>query len=836
VNRKQRRATAQRARGRGASAGIALAGPTPRNLAINEAFSLGVSHHQAGRLKNAEELYNKVLQLDPGHSDATHYLGVMAHQVGRYDVSVDLIGKAIARKPDDAAPHLSLGNVCTDMGLLDEAVASYQRAIAIKTDFPMAHSNLGNVLMKLGRLDDAVASYRLAISIKPDLAEAHSNLGNALMELGKLADAAVSCRRAISLNRDLGEAHFNLGNVLRQQGKLDQAVASFQRAIAINPGFADAHMNLGNILRQQGKLDQAIASCQRAAAIKPDLVGAHTNLGTALEEQGEFQQALKHHFQALGLEETAANKLNFARCLKALRFTQINQDLKTILTQAMREAWVSPNELWEAAASMLKSDPAFRDLLGIARADSSEAARLFQNESFARLAVDPLFLTLLESTLVADPEIELFLTFVRRAMLAYATQDAVAEPEENSDRFAFFCALADQSFTNEYAHAETAEETDCVEQLCVEVAGRIRNGAPVRPLHIVAIACYRPLHAVETAENLLRGGWPDSLEALITRQIREPMAEVALRAEIPELTAIDDKVSMAVQAQYEENPYPRWVKVPIALEARPLEVVFREHFPEIDVDADDRAEHTDILVAGCGTGQHPINTARRFKNARVLAVDLSLTSLGYAMRKTRELGLGNIDYARADILELGTIQRRFDVIESVGVLHHLADPMVGWRILTSLLRPGGFMRVGLYSHFARQWVVAAREFIAQADYTASSADIRRCRQAIHALDDGEDIKKAVRQLDFYSVSTCRDLLFHVQEHRFTLLEIDSALQELGLEFLGFETHPVAHRRFRAMFPKEANVPSLNLWHLLESENPDVFMGMYQFWVRRKKTA
>ena len=85
----------------------------------------------------------------------------------------------------------------------------------------------------------------------------------------------------------------------------------------------------------------------------------------------------------------------------------------------------------------------------------------------------------------------------------------------------------------------------------------------------------------------------------------------------------------------------------------------------------------DVLVAGCGTGQHSIETAQRFSGAKVLAVDLSLASLGYAKRKTHELGLANVDYAQADILELGKLDRRFDLIEAMGVLHHLREPWHG---------------------------------------------------------------------------------------------------------------------------------------------------------------
>jgi 2-polyprenyl-3-methyl-5-hydroxy-6-metoxy-1,4-benzoquinol methylase len=102
----------------------------------------------------------------------------------------------------------------------------------------------------------------------------------------------------------------------------------------------------------------------------------------------------------------------------------------------------------------------------------------------------------------------------------------------------------------------------------------------------------------------------------------------------------------------------------------------------------------------------------RFPTARILAVDLSLTSLAYATRRSRELGFDRVEYAQADILELGALDRRFDVVESIGVLHHLGDPIRGWRVLTDLLKPGGMMFIGLYSELARKAVVAARAFIA----------------------------------------------------------------------------------------------------------------------------
>jgi len=83
---------------------------------------------------------------------------------------------------------------------------------------------------------------------------------------------------------------------------------------------------------------------------------------------------------------------------------------------------------------------------------------------------------------------------------------------------------------------------------------------------------------------------------------------------------------------------------------------------------------------------------------------------------------------------LGDIARTFDIIESRGVLHHLADPFLGWRTLLSRLRPGGFMALGLYSEIARRNVVKARELIAARGYAGTPDDIRRFREDLIAKD------------------------------------------------------------------------------------------------------
>ena len=114
------------------------------------------------------------------------------------------------------------------------------------------------------------------------------------------------------------------------------------------------------------------------------------------------------------------------------------------------------------------------------------------------------------------------------------------------------------------------------------------------------------------------------------------------------------------------------------------------------------------------------------------------------------------------------MDRRFDLIESAGVLHHLADPVAGWRVLGGLLRPGGLMMLGLYSELGRRDVVAARARVASQVLPSQAADIRLCRQALMGDALASQFEQFLASRDFYSTSACRDLLFHVQEHRFTL--------------------------------------------------------------------
>jgi trans-aconitate methyltransferase len=486
----------------------------------------------------------------------------------------------------------------------------------------------------------------------------------------------------------------------------------------------------------------------------------------------------------------------------------------------------------QVVTTLLNVSPAVRE--GIARVGKAwprelAAEELLGTQGIAAISDDPLLRCLLESSTVRDLNLERYLTSLRRIVLGLALTAAEDNSSPCTDSVLnFCCALAKQCFINEYVFAASPGELAEADELKARLVAALDSGRTVAPIIVAAVAAYFPLWELAQGQPLLDRPWPPAVQSLLAKQVSEPTEERQLRGSIPRLTGISDAVSLLVRQQYEENPYPRWVAPPSDRGGNSVTDYLRRQFPAAvlnDVPHDKRPE---ILVAGCGTGQQAIMTARRFATGKVLALDLSLASLAYAKRMARALAAINIEFAQADLIELKSIGRTFDLIETSGVLHHLAEPMTGWRVLFSLLRSGGVMHVGFYSAAARQDVAAARAFVAEQGWQATAEGIRRCRREIL----NTPMKTVARYADFFSVSECRDLLFHVQEHQLSIPEIKSFLREHNLQFIGFELHPRTLETYRFRFPADRSMTDLNLWQQFETENPTAFAGMYQFWVQR----
>ncbi len=785
---------------------------TPGRTEIDQLIAL----FNSGNLLELERQAQIMINHYPDSGFAWKALGAALLTQGKN--ALPAMQKATALLPEDADAHYNLGNALRDSGRLDEALASYLSALKIKPDLAYAYYGMGNVLKELNRLSEAVTSYRSALNIDAGLATAHNNLGVALQEQGLFDEAASHYRSALKIDPGFATAHNNLGIALQELGQLDQAMASYRCALNCQPDLASAHYNLANALRDLGQLDQAVASYLQALEIDSEYVDALSNLALLYNMQANPTLALKCIQRCLALKETEGAKNIFASCVKRLRSTQGIPGIRENMIRALTEHWGLPGELAQLSIHLVKLNPGIH-----------ASSWPVQPEKFEALAEDPLLCALLCSAPICDMEIEQFMTLARRAML-----NTVNEPVTPKLNLKFYCALARQCFINEYVYALSDDEIHQMNALRVSLTAALEANALLPLQQVVCAASYFPLYTLPFAATLLNMDWPEAVMALLVQQVQEPLIEQQSISTIPRLTGIEDDVSLLVQRQYEENAYPRWIKAAPAAAAKNLNVYLTRKFPLSPFKCDYKAEPIDILIAGCGTGHHSIQTAQQIRGAKVLAVDLSISSLAYAKRKTQELGLNSIEYAQADLLQLGSLGRDFDVIESSGVLHHLANPFAGWHALLLLLRPGGFMKLGLYSAIARRNVVKAIKTIKDWGYGVTASDIRQCRQQLVTLEALDSFGNTFKSSDFFSMSACRDLLFHVQEHRLTLSDIAVFLEENGLTLLGFEIGDEVLYAYRQRFPEDRAATNLDYWQTFEYENPDTFFGMYQFWIQKMR--
>jgi len=853
-------------------------------LTIDQALQQGVNAHNQGNLQEAERLYRAILKSQPLHPDANHNLGVLAVLVNKPEVALPLFKTALSVNSKIEQFWLSYIGAMIDLGQLEDAKAVLDQVksngaegndldkLEIRLNLPNGAINnavpldaakgpseetvnqllnfchqgkfalvveqaellikqyadsyevwniLGSAASQIGKQDQAILAFQKVISLNPDYPDAYFNMGLALGRQDKLDEAVEAYSKALSLNPDYPRAYFFMAYALDRQDKLDEAVEAYSKALSLKPDDADAYLYMADALRRQDKLVKAVEAFSGGLSLKPDNAEAYNNMGTILQRQDKQYEAIKAYSKALSIKpDYAQAKINMGVALNAVVFTRPNPDLQIVINSLLGDkTFVRPDDICLGAISLLKLEPSVIKLL---KKHSSNEIGQSLPTVISDLTKLPLLLTLMSVCPIIDRKLEACLADIRSLLLL-----SISQLNASSLVLRFQSALALQCFTNEYIYEQTDAEINALRSLEISLKKMLANGEQPSPQAILCFASYKALYKQDWSEKL---SFNTTIDAVFVRQVLEPRKEAIMKSDFIALKEITNKVSLKVREQYEENPYPRWVNLCLALNPTPLSNIIYDIYPklldEILVDFD----APNILIAGCGTGRHSIEAAARYKGCQILATDLSLSSLGYATRKTNELCIKNIEYKQADILDSGNLDRRFDVVESVGVLHHMDDPMAGWRALADCLKTGGFMRIGLYSELARQSIVEMREEIRQSGIGLSDAEIKLFRIGMFNTDK-ECHKSILNSPDLYSMSALKDLLFHVQEHRFTIPQIQESLNQLGLKFCGFEDRGIVNS-FK-LINTDIDAPyDLDKWNEYEQANPSTFSGMYQFWCQK----
>ena len=667
--------------------------------------------------------------------------------------------------------------------------------------------------------------YEKILKISPDHFKVIFLLGTLSAQIKNFDKAKQLLQKAIQIQPNNVDAHNNLGSAQKETGENQKAINSYEKVIKINPNYSSAHNNLGTIYKEIGEQQKAISCFEKAIQINPQYVEAHNKLGRLLIELGRYHEALECYRKQISINPQQTNAINnlgvLLRLVRLKNITQKNKkNLKELFLFLFRRNDISHTDIFTNAKLVLFSEENYSKIRQI---DISKT--LLENPIIKNLMKEELFLLMLQKCLIVDHFLEKILTKLRYEILLTSIT-----PNKNFllKNFEFIISLTEQCFFNEYVYTQSKKEIDYINQL----KNQIENNKKINELEIAILGCYIHLYSSENIRNKLLNYKSKNIlfNDLITMQIKEPLKEKELVNSIRSFGKISDVVSKKVRDQYEEYPYPRWRYAYKNLPHNFL-IKLNNQIKPNSAEINNKFDNPSVLIAGCGTGSH-VCIVEDYLNAKILAVDISVSSLAYAKRKTEELGFKNIEFLHADILQLKNLNKKFDVIESVGVLHHMKNPMKGIKILLNLLKPHGFMQLGLYSEIARQDIIKAREFIKKNKFKNTIEDIRSCRQKIINEKKDKILQKICNRRDFYSTSSMKDLTFHVQEHCFTLPQISKILLDSNLEFLGF-TGNLIKNKYSKLYPSDKKNISFIKWNKFEISFPETFMGMYNFWVRKK---
>ena len=586
---------------------------------------------------------------------------------------------------------------------------------------------------------------------------------------------------------------------------------------------AQSLINAAVFASQQGNLEDAVRYLNDAITVDATWAEPRERLVVVLMHQDRVAEAIGVAFSCLTLRPIATTSINLlGQLLQQYPVRRADGVKDDDLIAALRVENVGLQPLAKLVFSQFPSRDEIRELLNIGKGgDWDQAADRFLEQLDQKRTMVELIELALRRGINTEPEIELLLTAIRRHLLLTVSKDRLGDPNVEI----FVAALLAQCVNNEYVFYVDPEEQVALDKMSEKW---VHDFNAVDANEIILMSLYAPIfRSVSdipmTADDVTHR---KSL-ALFDKFRREHQEEVDRAREIPTLGHIDDTVSRAVASQYEENPYPTWLDVghiePGAL---------REQIASLlGANAALPGADATILIAGCGTGRQVVTAARGLSPYRdITAIDLSRTSLGYAARKSAQYDIKNLTFINMDILDLDQLDREFDFVACTGVLHHMADPLLGWETLARRIKPGGFAQIALYSAPARSHI----ETMPLTDEDASSADtiIRAHRHERLVGTAGTDPMKGPMPEDFSTLSGCRDLLFHVQETRFTIPEIKAALDRLKLSFLGFNLRPGTIAKFAREHPDPEDQKNLNLWWAFEQKYPETFGDMYNFWTQK----
>lgn len=248
-----------------------------------------------------------------------------------------------------------------------------------------------------------------------------------------------------------------------------------------------------------------------------------------------------------------------------------------------------------------------------------------------------------------------------------------------------------------------------------------------------------------------------------------------------------------------------------------------------------------ILDAGCGTGVGTEYLVHLNPTAQVVGLDLSAGAIEVARERCKRSGANRVEFHHLSLYDVEQLPGEFDLINCVGVLHHLPEPIRGVQSLAAKLAPGGLMHIFVYGELGRWEIQLMQKAIAllQGDKRGDYRDsVQIGRKIFAALPEKNRLVK--RERERWSLENQRDECFadmyvHPQEIDYNIETLFELIDASGLEFIGF-SNPSYWQLDRllgkesALMERAQGLSDRAVYRLIELLDPEV--THYEFFLGR----
>lgn len=615
---------------------------------------------------------------------------------------------------------------------------------------------------------------------------------------------------------------------------------------------------LARITLQQQQLPQARAWIEQGLRTKPDSVSLLFSAGHIALAQGDLDSADDYFTQSTRISRVAtkaANSLAHVKLLKGDYIEAFQQYRELAKTQANDPQVRS--KLFEACSHIVAdfySDELAQDTLRYLQFDEADHSQLrglvtsllsHQLQlteqgcplELENIASNTLLLKSLTRFYFCDPLFERLLMTLRQSLLLTSSRNLAIAKEHLGlvHALAYQCLLNESVwYINEQEHALVEQLSELIERMLQSPGLGSDDLYPI----LLLIMMYQPLTHCRfwSALQHRQMTWPGFMAELMQQQLQQPRELAELASQLTSIGDSPNAVSQRVREQYNQHPYPCWRDIGYNQPSHYWQTL-EATFPHALQGIAQRHQNTQsqIFVAGCGTGRHALRLASYFYSVDVTALDFSHSALAYAMQQANRYRIQHVHFVQGDLLLSERLGQQWDVIECSGVLHHMESPAQGLHVLCKQLKHDGVIKIALYSRRARRSIWQLRERLGKHLPTQAN-DMRLVRESLLQGALSGDWQAILESPDFYSLSACRDLLFHQQEHVYDVEDLPAWYGSTDLEWVGMIPPNGSAALAQQYFGLHADQLTPTQWAEIENDHPQLFAGMYQFYLRKKRAA